>query len=233
MKNELKQFDVLTSNGELVGRLLYLLARCGEMHLLPDGSLHGTQRSVDGGYPEAHRVMSGDDFLSAEGLYPLAFAARVSYNAGIFSINCEDVLALSPHDDAVRIEPLKLAKRVLYKLRAESYFETDAAENTYRALTRIGAVIDYGYLTYTHERNVNRRVVEIREKQRKLTQTNIHALKKKGSSEAEAVIDKINALNVALSIECDMSGYIVNLKEGAVRHTVTLEQIAEIGLRVS
>ena len=76
-------------------------------------------------------------------------------------------------------------------------------------------------------------MVEIREKQRKLTQTNIHALKKKGSSEAEAVIDKVNALNVALSIECDMSGYIVNLKEGTVRHTVTLEQIAEIGLRVS
>lgn len=231
MKDEFKNVEVLADNGELVGKLLYLLTRCGDFTILPDLSIHGTTKSANGSYTEAHVMLEEYEFLQTEGLYPLGLASNVSYNRGIIAINYQDVLRVGIKGVRTDIDPIRLAKFVIYKLRTEDYPEIAAVENNYRALTKIGTVIDQGYLSFVKERNANVRDIEIRNKQRKLVQSNIVVLKRKDSEEADRIIAKVNALNYARDIHCSMSGYEVKLRDGAVTHQVDLQTLTGLGLQ--
>lgn len=210
MKNEIQNATILTEDPQLLATIAFLLWRCGPVYIAPDASIHGTERSARDDFTEAHISFTGDMFYSAEGLYPLALAQGVSYDAGTFLLNDVPVLKFdAPKEDIACINE-SFYKHLYFRMTTEHVEISKSFHLWFKTFRNISYPHDYGYMSLCREESIEKLVKERKRVLDHLTRDNLNVLRRKGSSDAEAVIRKANAVLMCSRIQRRGDSYLVS-----------------------
>lgn len=229
MKNEIKTATILTEDPQQLATIAFLLWRCGPVYIAPDASIHGTERSARDDFTEAHIKLAGVDFYTTEGLYPLALAKGISYDAGTFFLDDAPVLKVdAPEKDIALINGDVFYKHIYFYLGADGSEHVTTFNKWFKTFQTISFPHDYGYMGLCREEKPEVLAAERKRVLDHLTRDNLNVLRRKGSSDAEAVIRKANAVLACERVQRFGNSYLVTHTNGE-QYEVSKDKLIDLG----
>ena len=229
MKNEIKNATIFTNDPQQLATIAFLLWRCGPTFIAKDASLHGTEKSARGEDTGLNIKLSGVDFYAAEGLYPLGLADGISYDAGTFFLNDVPVLKIdAPDTDIALIDAEAFHKHLYNNLGADGSENVNTFIQWFKTFQTVSFPHDYGYMSLCRDESISILVKERKRVLDRLTRDNLNVLRRKGSSDAEAVIRKANAVLMCNRVQRCGNSYLVKHTNGE-EYEVSKDKLIKLG----